>query len=181
MHPRYLQSCRNLFLLLFLTHKVCVCHLSGVRPCTSSTLLSFGQFVWVFLMSILRIIQSFWLRVQPRCWWVVLGFEKFSCLSEVLFSYFFPFISAFWMESSSNISKYLSFSFSLNVLILSCYGSSIPSAICLLPLFIMSMPYFSMSKSIPVSRLNILIVYIRFYSTFGFFCEHFDVFYVLWW
>ena len=59
MHSRYLQCWRTLFLLLFLTHAVYRCYLWDVRPwALSSTFLSSGPFVWVFPLSILRMVMS---------------------------------------------------------------------------------------------------------------------------
>ena len=66
---------------------------------------------------------------------------------------FSSFISACLMVSASNIPKYLKFSFSRNVLILSSFGGSMPSLICLFPLFIMSMAHFYMVNSFPLSWL----------------------------
>ena len=63
-----------------------------------------------------------------------LGFEKLSRSSEVLFSYFFSFISVCFMMLASSIPKNMYFSFSLSVLILPLFGSSIPSAVSLFTL-----------------------------------------------
>ena len=57
MHWRYLQRWRVLFLLLFLTHIVCLCHLSNVRPYASQVVfLSSRPFVWVLSLSISRMV-----------------------------------------------------------------------------------------------------------------------------
>ena len=61
------------------------------------------------------------------------------------------FISTCLMITASKILKYLLVSFSPSVQILSSFGSSIPSVIFRLPLFMTSMAYFSMSNSIPMS------------------------------
>ena len=78
----------------------------------------------------------------------------------------FSFISTCLMVLASKMSKYLYVSFSPSVLILSWFGSSIPS---ILMLFITSMAHFSMPNSIPMSWLYILIAYIRVSSSFCFF------------
>ena len=60
------------------------------------------------------------------------------------------------MISSYNIPNYSLVSFSLNVLILSWFVSSIPSVICLFWLFLISMTHFSLTNSISISWLYIL-------------------------
>ena len=42
----------------FLTHIVCLCHVSDMRPCVSSSLLSSGSFVWFPSLTILRMVLS---------------------------------------------------------------------------------------------------------------------------
>ena len=73
------------------------------------------------------------------------------------------------MVSASKIPKYLYVSFSPSVLILSWFGSSIPSDRCHLPLFITSMVHFSMPNSIPMFWLYILTACIRVSSSFSIF------------
>ena len=51
------------------------------------------------------------------------------------------------------------------------FGSSIPSVICLLPLFITSMAHFSMPNPIPISWLYILTVRIRVSNSFSFWAK----------
>ena len=58
--------------------------------------------------------------------------------------------------------------FSPSALIFSLFGSSIPSIVCRFPLFIISMVYFSMPSSIPISWLYILTVCIRVPISFSF-------------
>ena len=82
-----------------------------------------------------------------------------------------PFISICLIVSATKMPKYLYVSFSPSVLILTWFGSSIPSVICRLPLFITSMAHFSMSNSIPMSWLYILTVCIRVSSSFFLFCK----------
>ena len=54
----------------------------------------------------------------------------------------FSFVSCFLMESASNIPKYLRVSFSLSVLMTTWFGSSTPSVMCCLPLFITNGVFF---------------------------------------
>ena len=98
MHPNNFQCWRILFLLLFLTHIVCVCHLSDLRPCaSSSTFSSSGSFDGVPSLSILRMTQNTWTPYEGNCSDVYIfdnisatefGLEKFSHSSRLL-SYFF--------------------------------------------------------------------------------------------
>ena len=81
---------------------------------------------------------------------IKLVLKFFSRSSEILVVSF-PFISTYLMVSTSNIPKYLLVSFSGSVLILSLFGNSIPSVICLFPLLIFSMAHLSMPNSIPMS------------------------------
>ena len=73
MHSHNVQWWWLLFLLHFLTHTVCLCHLSDIRPWAwSSTFLFFGLFAWVSLLSISRMVQSSFQKELPRClfvWW----------------------------------------------------------------------------------------------------------------
>ena len=96
------------------------------------------------------------------CFWAF-GFKKFFffCSSRVRFSYF-SLISSFLTVSASNIPYFPS------VLMLSWFGSSIPSFDSLSPRFIMSIAHFSMSNSIPISWMYVLIVCINLQS-FSFF------------
>ena len=79
------------------------------------------------------------------------------------------FISTYLMGSASKMPKYLYICFCPSVLIWSWFGSSIPSVICRLPLFITSMAHFSMPNSIPMSWLYILTACLRVSSSFSFF------------
>ena len=91
-------------------------------------------------------------------------------------SWVFSFISSWLIKPDSNMPKYLYVSFSRTVLILSSFGSSIPSIRCRLSRFIPSMAYFSMPNSIPMSGLYILTACIRVLSSFfHFFCKWFNV------
>ena len=72
------------------------------------------------------------------------------------------FITCCLMVSASNIPKYLLVSFSPSVLMTTWFGSSTPSAMCLLPLFNTNMAHFSMPNSIPTSSLYILSLYYSF-------------------
>ena len=85
MHPRNLQYWWVLFLLLFLTHTMCLYYHSDVRfRALSSNFLSSGPLVWVFPLSFLRMISSILQRRLLRwafLWWDFsrrVWFEKFS-------------------------------------------------------------------------------------------------------
>ena len=102
---------------------------------------------------------------------------RFLLLSFVLSSFLvllrcsfliLSFISTCLMVSASKIPKYLQVSFSASVLILSWFGSFIPSVRCRFPLFITSMAHFSMPNSIPMSWLYILTACIKVSSSFSF-------------
>ena len=81
IHQRYLQFCRVLFLIHLLTHRVCQWLLMHVKPyASSSTFLFFGLFVWVPLLSILRIVPSILQEGLPR----YLSFDKISA-AELVF------------------------------------------------------------------------------------------------
>ena len=80
----------------------------------------------------------------------------------VLLKYWKKFFHVrFLMVSAFNISKYLSVSFSLSVLIFSWFGSSISSVMRRFPLFIINTAHFSMPNPIPISSLYILTACIR--------------------
>ena len=98
-----------------------------------------------------------------------LRFEKFPNFSEVFFSCFFPL--RYFMVSVSNTPKHLQFFFSPRVLILFWFGGSIPSVICLFPVFLMSIAHFSMPHSIPLFWLYIPIVCIKLSHSFSFFAK----------
>ena len=58
----------SFFLVLFLTHTACLCHLWDVRPYTSSWMFFFsGQFTEVLFSSILRMVLSILQEWQPSC------------------------------------------------------------------------------------------------------------------
>ena len=69
--------------------------------------------------------------------------------------------------------QFCSFSFSSSILILSWFGSYIPSVRCFLTLFMTSRAHFLMPNSIPMSWLYILTVSIRVSSSFSFFADSF--------
>ena len=81
------------------------------------------------------------------------------------------FISTCLIESASNMPKYLEVWFSPCVLILSWFGSSIPSVRCRLQFFITNMVHFSMPYSYPMSWLYILFTCIRVSSSFSFYAN----------
>ena len=158
----------------FFLDTYCYYHLSGVKPCASSSaFLSTDPFVWIPLLSILRMVPSILQRRLPRClsfWWCFCSRawsrKAFSFFWGTHFLFFFNLL--FLMMSASNIPWYLWFFFSPPVLILSWFDSSIPSVISLFPLFIMSMAHFSMPNFILICELYILIVCIRDSSSFSY-------------
>ena len=97
VHPHNLQWRQIIFLLPFLTHIVCLCHLSDVKPCALSSIFwSSGLYFFVPPLFILRMVLSILQEGQLRCLSLLipvteLGFKKFSHLSESLFSFFFLF------------------------------------------------------------------------------------------
>ena len=58
MHPRYLQCWKVHFLILFLTHIVCLCHFSDVMPYAKLIFLFSGPFVEVLPFSMLWMVPS---------------------------------------------------------------------------------------------------------------------------
>ena len=76
---------------------------------------------------------------SPFIWFLLYSFVSCSFLVLLRYSFLiFPFISTYLMVPASNIPKYLEISFSSSILILSWFGSSIPSVKCRFPLFITS-------------------------------------------
>ena len=127
--------------------------------CLSSTLVYFMNgpvyltrrtaYVFIPLMRFLL------LSLVSRCFLVCL---KYS----FLFSFFFH--HCLFDCVHFQYSQILVIYFLPSVLMLSCFGSSSPSIVCLFPLFIMSMVHFSISKSIPTFLLYILIVCTMFFT-----------------
>ena len=81
-----------------------LCHLSGGRPCASSTtFLTSGPFVWVFLLFILRIVPSILRARLPKCLSVWCDFcsrawflEVFSVVWGTLFLFFLSSLMFWW-------------------------------------------------------------------------------------
>ena len=143
MHSRYLQCWRVPYLLLFLTHVDYLCNLLNVRLSASLLVfLSSGQFRSVLPSSILRMVPSILQEWEPKYLSlfkipaVILGFEKFSFLSFLLA----PFIWGNLLPIFPSTGK---FPFFPSALIVSWFRSSVPSVICLFPLFIIIMAHFS--------------------------------------
>ena len=147
------QSWWFLFVLLFLIHSVYQCLLKDVRP---FSLLSISVYFWsispsssfVYFKNTSQYItrgDSPGIYSFEEISATELGFEKFSCPCEKILYLFFKIISA------SNILKYLQFSFSSNILMLSWFGSSLSSVVCIFPIFIVSMTHLSILKSISIS------------------------------
>ena len=149
------QCWHALFLFLFVTHNVSFCNLSGLRPCAS------------IFWSILKMVPSIFQGGLPWCLSfdeisaAELAFERFSCSSEELFSYFFFYLCLF--DGSLPI-----FPSTCNFLSPNFGNSSDLAVISLFPLFIINMTLFSQPNSISISWLNILIIGIRVSGSFSF-------------
>ena len=125
-------------------------YIYSVSWASSLVFLPLGPFVEVLPSSISRIVQAI-LRGDRQTVYpldkfpaVELGFEKFCCSSGVLFKINFSFISACLMVSTSIISKFIWFFFSLSVQILSWVHSSITFVIYLFfSFFFSSLVFFS--------------------------------------
>ena len=128
---------------------------------TVNNFLSLGPLVWDPPLSILTMVPSILQEGLPSClslWWV-LGFEKVSRSSEVLFSYFFLHLCLF-------DSVHFQYSQVLVIFFFQVFWFFLDLAVLFLPsfffsLFIISIAHFSMSNSIPISWLYILNVCIR--------------------
>ena len=90
---------------------------------------------------------------------------SWSFLNHLKYSFLiFSFISTCLIVSASKMPNYLYVFFSPSVLILSWFGSSIPSVGYRFPLFISSMPHFFMPNSIPMPKLYFLTTCIRVFN-----------------
>ena len=135
-------------------HIECTTYVISVRLCASSSFCLLVHFFNVFPSSISRMVpnilqerppSSLILRWDSYCWaW----FQKvFLFVWDTLF-WFFSLMSTCLMVFTSNIPKYLKFSFSPSDLILSWFGSSysffcyLSSVICLFLFLIISMVHF---------------------------------------
>ena len=99
MYQRYLKCWWVFFLLLFWTHRVCLCHFWDVRPYALSCVFLFtSPFVEILLLSTLRMVSSILQEEQPKylslwgdfcykAWFqVVLSFSRSSLFSIFLSS-----------------------------------------------------------------------------------------------
>ena len=106
MSRRNLQCWRVLFLLIFLTHIVCLYLLWGVRPYSLSLVfLFFCPFAEVLPMSSLRIVPSILWGRQPRCLSLCWDFCNIVWF-RVVFSFSWDLFLMFSFISTSNIPKY---------------------------------------------------------------------------
>ena len=107
---------------------------------------------------------------------------SFIILNRIITSIALNFLSVWITKSQRIVTSFASLigfhvytifqnaiSHSFYILMLSLFGSSIPSALSLFPLFIINTAHFSMSISIPISWLNILMVCNRISGYFFFF------------
>ena len=166
IYRRYLQCLRVLFLLLFLTHIICLCHLWDVRP--YATLLDFlfsAPFVEVLPSSTSKWSWVSYKRSSPG----VIPFMIYLLYSLVLGS-FLAFLRYF-LKKFFHLNLFdgdhfqyswvlVSFHFSERSDFFWC-GRSISSIPCRFSLFIICMAHFYMSNSIPISWLYILTACIR--------------------
>ena len=112
----------------------------------------------------LELVDEFW---QGFC------FRVLSWVLLVLLRYSFKIFSSFplvrWCQLliCPSICRFFSLSLSLTT----WFGSSTPSIVCHLPLFITSMVHFYMSNSIPVSWLYILTVCTKVFNPFLFWAK----------
>ena len=99
MNPRYFQCWWVLLLFLFLALIVSPYHLSDVTPCAkSSVFLSFGLFIWVPLLSSLRMVLSILQGELLRClslWWDFCCRVCFRVFSFLRGSFFLLFLFIF--------------------------------------------------------------------------------------
>ena len=97
MHPRHLKRGWVFFLLLFLTHTVYLCHLSGVGPCASpSTIFFFSLFVWVFPLLILGMFPSMLQGGPLRLFILLMRFLLLSLVSSFTVHPRFSFLIFFF-------------------------------------------------------------------------------------
>ena len=135
---------------------ICCIRLSCDSPLQKGSQISNEDTAWLFIPLIRFLLHSFVsssFLVLRHSFWI------------------FSLISLCLMVSASKMPKYLYVSFSPSVLILSWFGSSIPSVRCRLPLFIASMAHFSMPNSTLMSWLYILTTCIRVSSSYSFFAN----------
>ena len=111
MHRRYLECWQVGFLLLFLTHIVCLSHLWDVRPYASSWVFLFsGSFIEVFLSSTLRMVPSILRGGQLRylsLWWDFCYVVWFRVVLSFSWICFFIFYFTSIGSVRFNIPKYL--------------------------------------------------------------------------
>ena len=160
MHRRNLP-CRRVLVHLFLKHIVCLCHLSGVMPCTSSSIFrSFGLFVRILPLSSLRMVQSI---LQREC----TGVDSFDKISTAEFDFEKFSHSSFF----SSLFDRVSFQYSQVLLIVFLFQCSDAFQRghfrCFsFPFFIVWMAYFSTPNSIPTSWLYIRDVHVKVFNSF---------------
>ena len=157
MRQRCLQCWRILF-VPFLISIVCPRHLLNVMSYAWSLVFSFiGQFAKVF--SLVHFIKDpeYLTRSTAQVFIPLIRFLQHRFVSSsflVLLRYSFLFFSSICtclIGSVSKIPKYWYVSFSSIILIMSWFGSSIPSVRCRLQFFVTCMAYFSMKNSISMS------------------------------
>ena len=170
MRQHCLQCWQVFFLPPFLIHIVCQRRFWDVMTYAwSLVFLFFGPFAYVlrsFTSKSFRISNEGRGTVQvfiPLIRFLLHSFVSGSFLVlQIYYFLFFSFISTCSMVSASKMPKYLYVSFSLSVLILYWFGSSIHLVRCRSPLFITSIAHFAMPNSIRMSWLYILAVCISF-------------------
>ena len=154
-----------------LTHKVCLCHHSDVKPKNSHlfycSLVDLLNYLFRLFQELSRLSSKGHnplVCLFDKILLKEIGFEQFYCFPEV-FCFLFIF-HLHLMVSASYIPKHLYISFWLVVLILFWFGSSIHSVICLFPLLLCSMVHFFLCQILSVqlvysrSSVDTLLLYI---------------------
>ena len=151
MHRLSFQCWRVFFLILLWTHVV---FFSDIRRFSSSPAFSFsGPFIYPSLVHFKNGTEYLTKGGgKPWClslWWGSCCWVKFREAFLLVWDILLLFcLYLCLIVSASNIPKLMWFIFSPSILILSWFGCSLPSVICLFSLFIMSIEHFSMPNSI---------------------------------
>ena len=152
MHSHYFQCWWVLFLILFLTHRVCLCDISDVSPCSSSSTFLFSSlFKKFFLLKFFLCLFQEWSRVyfmvNSSCAYkfdkisvAEFGFEKHSRSSEEVFFFFHLRLFGCARFQYSQVLIIFHFSKCSDSFL---FDSSIPSVIQILQLLMVSMVHLS--------------------------------------
>ena len=151
-------------------HSLSISSLGCKAFCIVISLLSFALFFEVLPSSILRIVPCILPVLPPRCLYLFMKFLLGSLVShssELLFKFFLssPLV---WLCPLPIFPSICKFPISERSDFFYWFGSSVPSVICIFPLFIRIMAHFPIPNSIPISWLHIFIEYIRVSDSFLF-------------